>query len=137
MDVRLLTVYPGSVRNIVALVLDSRCDADDFLRECQHKNPKHFAQLLSRVHRVAHHQQLILNEAFFRKERDGIVAFDTASGWRLYAFQDGNQLIILTNGGTKNGKKEQTRDINKAVQMRATYEQAKKNKVKILTVNKL
>ena len=47
--------------------------------------------------------------------------FRTRAGLRLYCFLHGNQLVLLANGGKKNTKKEQTRDIEHAKQLQDEF----------------
>ena len=65
-----------------------------------------------------------------------------AGGIRLYCFQDRLSdnlpcLIIATNGGGKNTKKEQNRDIKKASKIKAEYFEAKKLDTTELNYQKL
>lgn len=130
MEIRLEDVYRGTAKAVVALVQDSRCQAQDFLEICKTNNERDFNRLFSRIQSVANTAGAFRNDAVFRYERDQIFTFVVNCGWRLYCFYDEGNLIIVTNGGTKNGRKEQTRDIDKAVKMRETYFLAKKQKGK-------
>lgn len=136
MEISLLDVYRGPAKAVVALVLDSRCHAQDFFEKCQSNNQKEFNRLISRIQAVADNAGF-RNSAVFRPERDKIFTFVVNCGWRLYCFYDEGNLIIVTNGGTKNGPKEQTRDIDKAVEMQKAYFLAKKQGVRIQTVKKI
>ena len=136
MEIRLVNVYRGSAKAVVALALDSRCHAQEFLEKCKSNNEKDFNRLFSRIQAVADTPSF-RNNAIFRPERDQIFTFVVNCGWRLYCFFDKGNLIIVTNGGTKNGPKEQTHDIDKAVKLQEAYFLAKKQGVKIQTVEKI
>lgn len=69
------------------------------------------------------------NQRKFKDLGDGVFEIKVP-GIRLYGFQDEidtleTKLIIATNGGTKNNKREQNSDINQATQIRARYFAAK------------
>ncbi len=70
------------------------------------------------------------NPLTFRLIGDHIFEFKRP-GLRLYAFYDDSleeqKLILCTNGGTKNNKKEQNRDIERAQSIRQIYFEAKTN----------
>lgn len=69
------------------------------------------------------------NKQKFKKVGKGIFEIKVP-GIRLYCFKDGIEglpakLIIATNGGTKNKKKEQQKDIARAEDIRTRYLTAK------------
>lgn len=92
----------GSARELVALELDGKCPARDFLTELETSNSKGF-QILDGARQL--------------------YEFRTRSGIRLYCFLAGQALVFLTNGGKKNTKKEQNRDIQSAKRFFDRFEQ--------------
>jgi len=122
MDIQLITLYRGSVKRVVALVIDGRNPVSEFYGQHESSHEKQLDQLRARVEMVANTHNYRNTEAF-RPLGDGLFEFRTRQGLRLYAFQDEGHLIIATNGG---GKKKQSSDISKARQLKNDYYNAKK-----------
>ena len=60
------------------------------------------------------------NFGFFKK-LDNIFELKFKSGLRVYYVFDGDKLILLLNGGGKNTKREQSRDIKQAMKVYEEY----------------
>jgi ABC-type Fe3+-hydroxamate transport system substrate-binding protein len=128
-EITLASIHLGSARRVVTLGLDGRDLAYEFLTTLRKSNPRGAESLITRIQTVAEHDRFE-NEFTFRSVRDGIFEFKRP-GLRLYAFYDeveglDPQLIIATNGGTKNNKKEQQADIARTQSLRNRYLAAKK-----------
>jgi putative component of toxin-antitoxin plasmid stabilization module len=124
MAIRLISLYVGRVKRVVLLALSAECPAEEFLDEVFRLQPKEHAKLVNRIHMVADNP-LLRNHEIFKHERDGIYVWKTHHGFRLYAFQDESHLIVAVNGGDKKSDKKQTRDIDRALEYRAAYLNAK------------
>jgi hypothetical protein len=128
LEVILTTIHVGSARRVVTLGLDGKDLAADFLTKLARSNRPGFQMLQARVKAVAEHEKFE-NQLTFRHVGDGLYEFKRP-GLRLYAFYDQlpglkPQLIIATNGGTKNTKKDQDSDIARAQAQKRRYELAK------------
>ena len=108
-------VKNGAERQIIALALDNRSPAKDFLIELYKSNPKGF-QILDGQMRFLCDVPEIKNRQTFKilDANRKLYEFHPRTGLRLYCFLADNSLVILTNGGKKNTKKEQSRDIARA-----------------------
>ena len=105
----------GEVREVIALEIDGLCPARDFLIDLASHNPKGWQILSSQIRLSADVPRLQTRDTFKLLDLSRqLYEFRTRSGLRLYCFLDGDQLILLTNGGKKNTIKEQNRDIGKA-----------------------
>jgi hypothetical protein len=127
-EITLASIHLGTSRRVVTLGLDGRDLAGEFLTTLRKSNPRGAESLYTRIQTVAEYDRFE-NEFTFRSVRDGIFEFKRP-GLRLYAFYDeieglDPQLIIATNGGTKNNKKEQQTDIARAQSLRSRYLAAK------------
>ncbi len=123
MDIQLQTIYVGSVKRVVALVIDGRNPVLEFFEEHE-SSPTQLAQLRARYETVADIPNFRNTDAF-KPLGEGLFEFRTRQGLRLYAFHDEGHLIIATNGGGKGGRKEQDRDIRRARQLKNDYFNAK------------
>ncbi len=138
MDIQLFTLYVGSVKRVVALVIDGRNPVLEFFKDHEASNPNQLAQLRARYESVADASHF-RNIEVFKPLGDGLFEFRTRRGLRLYAFHDEGHVIIATNGGAKNTPKEQDTDIRKARQLKNDYfnakQQSKRNpNIKIRTI---
>ena len=100
----------------------------EFLEALARGNKQGAEALKNRIQTVAERDRYE-NEITFRHVGDGVFEFKR-NGLRLYAFYDElpglqPQLIIATNGGTKNTKKDQEADISRAKIIRIRYHEAK------------
>jgi len=112
----------------VTLDFNESDEASAFLDKLEKSNKDGFAMLRSRIEAVAARDRYE-NQLTFKHVGNDIFEFKRP-GLRLYAFYDSlpglqPQLIIATNGGTKNTAKEQQRDIARAINLKTRYEQAK------------
>jgi hypothetical protein len=129
-EITLTSIHLGSARRVVTLGLDGRDLAYEFLADLAKSDRPAAESLKNRIKTVADHDHYHHNEQIFRGVGDGLYEFK-AKHIRLYAFYEqlpgeNPQLIIATNGGTKNNKKEQRTDIARAKSLRAQYLAAKK-----------
>ena len=122
-DITLSTLHLGKYHRVVTLCQNGRDPAAEFLLKLRKDDENRFRSLKSRIRSVAHYERYENNQTFNYLD-DGIYEFKKA-GLRLYAFHDTiegiHPLIICTNGGTKNTKKGQRRDISKAKERRRNY----------------
>jgi hypothetical protein len=139
-EITLSTLHVGSARRVVTLGLDGKDLAEDFLSRLLKSDPKGAESIKTRVQNVAEHDRYE-NEFTFRSVGDGVYEFKRP-GLRLYAFYDEipglkPQLIIASNGGTRNTRKGQNADIAKAKQLKARYLEAKQRphaKIRLITL---
>jgi len=126
MDVRLLSVYRGTIWHVVAFEVDDECPTKTYLEYAEEKNRKERDRLMARIKMVADVPQF-RNREIFNHEGDGIFVFKThADGLRLYCFYDEGRLIVTVNGVDKPKKKQQQKDIAAARKWRDRYNNAKK-----------
>lgn len=129
-DITLNTLHIGDYRRVVTLDINGKDDADAFLKKLQKDDCKKWDTINRRIATVSNYLSYS-NTLTFNPVGDGVFEFKRP-GLRLYAFYDEigdeHQLILCTNGGTKNKKKEQQTDIKKAKSIKARYEAAKSNK---------
>lgn len=122
-EIILSTIHVGGVRRVVTLGIDDRDLAHKFLTKLGKDDGRKLQQLAARISRVADHHSYE-HVTIFNHVGDGLYEFKRP-GIRLYAFYDSlgdiHQLILCTNGGTKNKKKEQNADITKAKQLKDRY----------------
>ncbi|MCP5531970.1 MAG: type II toxin-antitoxin system RelE/ParE family toxin [Akkermansiaceae bacterium] len=113
-------VKAGAARETVALQLDGECPARDFLLELAANNAKGFQILDGQIQFLCDAPRIQPRETFKLLDASRqLFEFRLRSGIRLYCFLAGEALVLLTNGGKKNTKKEQNADIQRA---RDTYE---------------
>lgn len=127
-EITLTTIHVGTARRVVTLGLDGEDLANEFLSRLTKSNPRGAESIKVRVQNVAEYDRYE-HELTFRNIGDGIYEFKRP-GLRLYAFYDDvpglkPQLIIASNGGTKNTRKAQQADIARAKALRARYLAAK------------
>jgi len=107
-------IYGGSVRTVAALALDGSDDLIDYLAKLRKSNPKGYDILHGSFETLCNERAFHERATFKCLDRaTGLYEF-RASSLRLYGFFHANTLVLLTNGGTKNNKKEQSRDIARA-----------------------
>lgn len=127
-EITLNTIHLGSARRVVTLGLDGKDLAGQFLGRLAKSNPKGAESIKVRIQHIAEHEHYE-NQFTFRSVGDGLYEFKRP-GLRLYAFYDDDpelspKLIIATNGGTKNTRKEQQANIACAKRLRERYLAAK------------
>jgi plasmid maintenance system antidote protein VapI len=91
---------------VLVLEIDAKSPADDYLRSSERSKSVDFKRLVARIAMVANTPNF-RNTEVFNAEGDGLYAFKTAHGLRLYAFFDEDQLLIACYGADK-PKKEAT-----------------------------
>lgn len=108
---------------MVTLGLHGDDPAYDFLLKLLTDDVNRFESLKTRIQTVSNHDHYE-NRITFRHVGQGVYEFKR-NGIRLYAFYDEidgiDHLILCTNGGSKNTRKGQQRDINLAKQRKADY----------------
>jgi hypothetical protein len=132
-EIRLQTIYKGSFKHVVVLEIDGKCPARDYLDEAEQKNKADHARLVTRIQVVADTENF-RNSEIFNVEGDGLYAFKTSKGLRLYAFYDENRLLIACYGADKAKKKQQQKDIGHAKKRMNDYFEAKKKRANIQIV---
>lgn len=128
LEITLSTIHVGSARRVVTLGLDGKDLAEEFLIRLAKSDPRGAESIKVRIQTVAEYDRYE-NNFTFRSVGDGIYEFKRP-GLRLYAFYDEipslkPQLIIASNGGGKNTRKEQNTDIAKAKSLRRRYLEAR------------
>jgi len=128
LEICLNTIHVGSSRRVVTLGLDGKDAALGFLKALAKSNRSGFEAIRARIRAVAERNRFE-NDRTFNNLGDGIYEFK-GPGLRLYAFYDElpglqPQLVIATNGGSKNTKKEQQADIARAKLLRCRYLESK------------
>lgn len=126
-DIKLKTLHIGDSRRVVTLDMNGKDEAYAFLKKLQKDDSQKWNALNTRIATVSNYPNYS-NKLTFNPVGDGIYEFKRP-GIRLYAFYDElaeeHQLILCTNGGKKNTKKEQNADIQKAKKIKANYIAAK------------
>ena len=126
-DIVLRTIHVGECRRVVTLGMDGKDEAREFLETLLHDDSKKWNAINTRITSVSNYHTYS-NKITFNPVGDGIYEFKRP-GIRLYAFYeelgDEHQLILCTNGGKKNTKKEQQKDIKRAKSIKADYLAAK------------
>ena len=117
LEVQAYEIYGGSVRTVAALALDDSDDLIDYLGKLKKSNRKGYEILHGYFQSICDERELHERATFkCLDQASGLYEFRPSS-LRLYCFIHEDTLILLTNGGTKNKKREQTRDINRAKQI--------------------
>lgn len=128
-DITLRTLHVGDCRRVVTLDINGKDEASACLKKLHKDDRNKWDSINTRIATVSNYLQYS-NSLTFKPVGGGIFEFKRP-GLRLYAFYDEigdeHQLIICTNGGTKNTKKGQQSDISRAEAMRKTYLAAKSN----------
>lgn len=127
-DITLSTIHRGGVWTVVTLGIDGKDLASDFLMKLQRDNVKLFKSMKTRFRTVANYDAYENRETFKSTSEKGIFEFKRP-GLRVYAFYDeiegSGKLILCTNGGKKNTRKDQHCDIVRAGKIRKRYFNAK------------
>lgn len=115
-DITLSTLHIGTCQRVVTLSLNGRDYAQDFLQKLHKDDYRKWRSIYARITSVANYDSYE-NQITFRHIEDGLFEFKRG-GLRLYAFyhslHDQSQLILCTNGGNKNTRKQQNSDIQRA-----------------------
>ncbi len=128
-DITLRTLHVGECWRVTTLSINGKDRAQKFLDKLKKDDIRKWNHLVARIENVSNFDSYE-NDQIFKYLENGIYEFKRP-GLRLYAFYDTldeeHQLILCTNGGSKNTKKEQQADINRAKTIRADYLAAKSN----------
>lgn len=125
MEIVFKEVHVGACGSVVTLRLGDDAPADEFLAELITSNP-HAAKSLQTSMATITAVDGYRNDRKFKRVAPGIYEIKVP-GIRLYCFRDqlGDgqpmKLVVATNGGSKNNKKEQGSDIQKACNIRERY----------------
>lgn len=130
MDIRLRSLYKGTVKHVFVLEIDAKSPAGDYLQSSERSKSVDFKRLVARIAAVADTPNF-RNTEIFNAEGGGLYAFKTAHGLRLYAFFDEDQLLIACYGADKPKKKQQQKDIKQAKLWMQRYFDGKNQGVRI------
>jgi len=119
-----IKVKSGNAIAVYALEQNGRRELWDFLFDLKASSCKDFARLVSLFDRTAEYGR-IKNEQMFKYLANDIYEFKTFGGFRVLCFFDGGRMIVLTNGFKK--RKDYSAEIQKAVNLRVNYLNAKSN----------
>jgi len=127
-EITLKEIHLGSCRTVVTLQLGSDFQMENFLVSLIQSNPNAAKSLQTSMATITS-LETYHNERKFKNVGDGIYEIKVP-GIRVYCFKDEidglpAKLILATNGGTKNNKKEQNSDIKRAATLRSRYLAAK------------
>ncbi len=138
-DIVLQTIHLGNCYRVVTLGINGKDLSQKFLKKLKKDDSRKWKLLVDRIENVSNFDTYENNQIFNYLE-DGIYEFKR-QGLRLYAFYDKlgdeHQLILCTNGGTKNTKKEQQSDIARAQSIKQQYLVAKQSLSANFTLAKL
>lgn len=128
MEITLKEIYCGSCRTVVTLQMGKDRRVSDFLAKLIASNPNAAKSLQTSMATITSTHSY-RNKRKFKDVGDEVFEIKVP-GIRLYCFKDKidtleSKLIIATNGGTKNNKREQNSDIKQAAQIRDRYFAAK------------
>lgn len=123
-------VHVGPCRTVVTLRMGTVDDADRFLKTLITSNPHAAGSLKTSMATISSVDDYH-NERKFKRVAKGIHEIKIP-GIRLYCFRDEVEglpakLIIATNGGSKNTKREQNSDIKRACTLRTRYFELKEH----------
>jgi putative component of toxin-antitoxin plasmid stabilization module len=128
-DITLTTLHVGECRRVVTVGINGKDEAEVFLQKLYKDDSKKWDGLTTRISAVSNYPRYS-NKITFRPVGDGLYEFKRP-GIRLYAFYDElgeeHQLILCTNGGKKNTRKDQQNDIKRAKAIMENYHAAKTN----------
>jgi len=136
LEIVLREVHVGPCGRVVTLGIEGHAPAHDFLATLITSNPhaaKSLQTSMATITAVADYH----NDRKFKRVAPGIFEIK-APGVRLYCFRDrlGDdqpmKLIVATNGGDKNTRKEQDGDIKRASRIRERYLALKDQKDAVL-----
>ena len=128
-------VHRGPSRTVVTLQLEADSQLADFLKFLAASNPNAARSLQTSMATITS-VEAFHNERKFKHVGGGVFEIKVP-GIRLYCFKDEiaalpSKLIIATNGGTKNTKREQHSDIQRATRLKERYFAAKSSEATTL-----
>lgn len=132
-------LHVGTCKTVVSMQIGENTDLQEFLDSMIKSNPAAMRRLQTAIATISSEENYVNKRKYRSTSEAGIYEIKT-KGIRLYCFQDRLSddlpcLIIVTNGGTKNTDKEQTRDIKRAARIQAEYHLAIKSDNTTLTYN--
>ncbi|MCX6877236.1 MAG: type II toxin-antitoxin system RelE/ParE family toxin [Verrucomicrobia bacterium] len=114
LEITAYEIYRGSARAVVALSLGGSPPALEYLRNLEKSNKKGHDIIHGYFDSLSNEKEIHERATFKCLDRGRRLYEFRPSSLRLYCFLHEDTLIFLTNGGTKNNKKEQNQDIQKA-----------------------
>ena len=140
-EITIKELHVGACKTVVSVQINDNTELQDFLDGMIKSAPKGGTGIKSAMVTISSEDNYVNKTKFKSVSEKGIYEIK-AGGIRLYCFQDRLSdnlpcLIIATNGGGKNTKKEQNRDIKKASKIKAEYFEAKKLDTTELNYQKL
>jgi putative component of toxin-antitoxin plasmid stabilization module len=128
LEITLKEVHRGPCRTVVTLQLEADTQLADFLKFLTASNPDAARSLHTSMATITS-VETYHNELKFKHVGGGVYEIKVP-GIRLYCFTDEIEglpakLIIATNGGSKNTKREQNSDIQRATRLKDRYLAAK------------
>ena len=140
MEITLKEVHRGPCRTVVTLQLGADSQVVDFLNSLIASNPNAARSLHTSMATITSTDPYH-NERKFKSVGSGVYEIKVP-GIRLYGFKDEidglpSKLIIATNGGTKNTKREQNSDIQRAARLRDQYLVAKQSEATTLHYHRI
>ena len=135
MEIALKEVHRGPCRTVVTLQLEADTQLADFLKFLTASNPNAARSLHTSMATITS-VEAFHNERKFKHLGGGVFEIKVP-GIRLYCFKDEidglpSKLIIATNGGSKNTKREQNSDIQRATHLKERYLAAKQSEATTL-----
>lgn len=109
-------LLPGDKFKIYGLVVNGKCEAEDFLNELSEKEK---SKIIPRLLYTAHNG-LIRNEQQFKNIGNGIFEFKGFQS-RLLCFLDKGNMVILSHGCIKKRDKLDPAEIKKAIKRKDEY----------------
>jgi hypothetical protein len=124
LEIILKEVHVGPCRTVVTLQIGNDRSADDFLYELIASNPNAAKSLQTSMATITSIEEY-RNRRKFKRVAEGIYEIKVP-GIRLYCFKEQlegmpSKLIVATNGGRKNTKREQDSDIKQASVIRERF----------------
>jgi hypothetical protein len=138
-EITMEELHIGTCKTVVSMQIGDSTELQEFLDSMIKSNPAAMRSLQSAMATISSEENYVNNRKYNSVSEAGIYEIKTG-GIRLYCFQDRLNddppcLIIATNGGNKNTKKEQNRDIKRAAKIQAEYHLAKESDKTTLIYN--
>lgn len=129
-EITMKELHVGACKTVVSMQIDGNTELQKFLDGLIKSAPGKAKSIQTAMATISSEDNYVNDQKYKSTSEKGIYEIK-AGDVRLYCFQDrlSNDLpclIIATNGGGKNTKREQNRDIKKASQIKIEYFKAKK-----------
>ena len=129
-EITMKELHAGVCKTVVSLQIGDNTELQNFLDGLIKSDPIAMKRIQSAMVTISSEDNYVNDQKYKSTSEKGIYEIK-AGGLRLYCFQDRLSdnlpcLIIATNGGGKNAKKEQSRDIKRAAKIQREYKNAKK-----------